>query len=135
MYIADCKFCQDSLSSHPREPIVTKPRPSRPFQEVAIDFAYYGGQHFLVVVDCLTDWPNVFPMGRDLFSRTAAPDVVWSDGGPQLTSIILTHQHQESSSISRIGRRLTRLERRGAGVGGGPWCCCTGGTSAGTAGA
>jgi hypothetical protein len=31
MYIADCKLCQDSLPSHPRE-IVTKPYPSRPFQ-------------------------------------------------------------------------------------------------------
>ena len=100
MYIADCKLCQDSLPSHPHEPIVTKPRLSRPFQQakVAMDFAYYGGQYFLVVVDCLTDWPHFFPMGsdttsaatikvmRELFCCTAAPDVVWSDGGPQLTS-------------------------------------------------
>ena len=27
-YIADCKLCQDSLPSHPREPIITKPRPA-----------------------------------------------------------------------------------------------------------
>ncbi len=98
MYVADCKLCQDSLPSHPREPIVSKPRPSRPFQQIAMDFAYYGGQYFLVVVDCCTDWPHIFPMGsdttsshtinvvRDLFCRTAAPDVVWSDGGPQFTS-------------------------------------------------
>ena len=97
-HIADCKFCQDSLSSHPREPIISKPRPSRPFQQIAADFAYHGGQYFLVVVDCLTDWPHVFQMGtnttsthtikviRDLFCRTASPDILWSDGGPQLTS-------------------------------------------------
>ena len=97
-YIADCKLCQDSLPSHPREPIVTKPRPSRPFQQMAMDFAYHACQYFLVVVDCLTDWPLICPMGtnttssctinvlRGLFCRTAAPDIVWSDGGPQFTS-------------------------------------------------
>ena len=97
-YVANCKLCQDSLPSHPREPIVTKPRPSRPFQEIAMDFAYHGGKYFLVVVDCLTDWPHICPMGsnttssctinvmRGLFCRTAAPDVIWSDGGPQFTS-------------------------------------------------
>ena len=96
--VTQCKLCQDSLPSHPREPIITKPRPSRPFQHLAMDFAYYGGQHFLVAVDCLTDWPHIFQMGsnttsshtinvvRDLFCRTAAPDVIWSDGGPQFTS-------------------------------------------------
>jgi hypothetical protein len=65
---------------------------------MAMDFAYHGGQYFLIVVDCLTDWPHICPMGstttssctikvlRGLFCRTAAPDIIWSDGGPQFTS-------------------------------------------------
>ena len=39
--ISDCKLCQDSLPSHPSEPIITKPRPVRLFQQVAMDFAYH----------------------------------------------------------------------------------------------
>ncbi len=97
-YIANCKFCQDSLPSHCREPIITKLRPSQPFQQLAMDFAYHAGHYFLVIVDCLTDWPHICPMGngttashvidvlRDFFCCTSAPDIVWSDGGPQFTS-------------------------------------------------
>ena len=81
-----------------REPIVSKPHPSHPFAEIAIDFCYYGGHCYLVIMDCYTDWPTVAPMGksvnaaaltmvlRELFSRTAVPDLFWSDGGPQFTS-------------------------------------------------
>ena len=49
------------------------------------------------MVDCKTDWPDIIEMGkdttasklisvRDHFCRTAAPDLLWSDGGPQFTS-------------------------------------------------
>ena len=93
-----CKQCQDTLSSQPREPLITKPRPSRPFQELAIDFCSYGGHQFLIIVDCFTDWPEIIHMGKntttshlitallDVFCRTGAPDVIWSDQGPQFTS-------------------------------------------------
>ena len=96
--VEGCKLCQDHLPSHPREPIISKPRPQRPFQEVAMDFAYFAGHNFLITVDCCTDWPEIIQMGKDmtakktieatrnLFCRTAAPDVLWSDGGPQFTS-------------------------------------------------
>ena len=99
MTTLDCKFCQDSLLSHYHEPIVTKSCPSRPFQQLAMDFAYHAGHYFLVIVDCLTDWPHIFPMGtvttashvievlRDLFCCTSAPDMAWSDGSPQFTYI------------------------------------------------
>ena len=96
--VEGCKLCQDHLPSHPREPIISKPRPQWPFQEVAMDFAYFAGHNFLITVDCCTDWPEIIQMGKDmtakktieatrnLFCRTAAPDVLWSDGGPQFTS-------------------------------------------------
>ena len=56
------------------------------------------GRHFLIMVDCYTDWPSVcFMHGnttaravvtviREYFSRTAVPDILWSDGGPLFTS-------------------------------------------------
>ena len=48
-------------------------------------------------MDCFTDWPDIVEMRntesesvirelRKMFCRTAAPDVLWTDGGPQFTS-------------------------------------------------
>ena len=97
-YISNCKLFQDSLPSRQSELIITKPHPVRPFQQVGMDWAYRGGQYFLIVVDCYPDWPHIFLMGSDitsrntikavldLFCRTTAPDVIWSDGGSQFTS-------------------------------------------------
>ena len=96
--ILSCKQCQDSLPSHCKEPLIMKPRPSKPFQEIATDFCSYAGHNFLVIVDCYTDWPDIIHMGRNTttphlittllkaFCRTGAPDIVWSDQGPQFTS-------------------------------------------------
>ena len=55
------------------------------------------------MVDCYADWPSIQLMNqnptthsltsalRDYFARTAVPDVLWSDGGPQFRS----HQFAE----------------------------------------
>ena len=96
--IHSCKHCQERLPSNPKEQLVLKPRPDRPFQEIAIDFCSYGGHDFLIIVDCFTDWPEIVHMGRNTttprllialrqaFCRSGAPDIVWSDQGPQFTS-------------------------------------------------
>ena len=100
-FVQGCKHCQDRLPSHPKEPITMKSSPDRPFQQVAADFASYGGREFLITVDCKTDWPDVIEMSkgtsarklidalRNQFCRTAVPDLLWSDGGTQFTSSAL----------------------------------------------
>ena len=96
--ILSCQHCQDHLPSHPKEPIVQKPRPERPFQEIAIDLCSHAGHTYLIIVDYYTDWPAVITLHpntttytvisalRQSFCHTAIPDTVWSDGGPQFTS-------------------------------------------------
>lgn len=96
--ILTCKQCQDSLPSHPPEPMISKQQPSQPLREIAIGFWSYGGQQFLVIVDCYTDWPEIIHMGKDtttscftialltIFSRDGAQDIIWSDQGPQFMS-------------------------------------------------
>ena len=37
----------------------------RPFQQIAADFASYGGKQFLILVDCKTDWPDIIEVGKD----------------------------------------------------------------------
>ena len=96
-FVRGCRHCQERLASLPPEPMILKPRPSRPFQEIAADFASHAGKEYLIVVDCFTDWPEILPMLntrtedtikrlRGLFCRTAVPDTLWTDGGPQFTS-------------------------------------------------
>lgn len=75
-----------------------KSRPSRPFQEIVVDFCSYAGHEFLVIVDCYTDWPDIIHMGHNTttprlittllkaFCCTGAPDIDWSDQGPHFTS-------------------------------------------------
>ena len=58
----------------------------------------YEGQQFLVIIDCYTDWPQIIQMGKntttshlitallDAFIRIGAPDIVWSNQGPQFMS-------------------------------------------------
>ena len=96
--VSSCRQCQDYLPSNAKEPIIFKARPTRPFQEVAADLCYHAGRHYLIIIDCYSDWPTIAPMGTDvtslnvvsafraLFSQTAVPDVLWSDGGPQFTA-------------------------------------------------
>ena len=81
-----CKQCQDLLPSNTREPIVSKPTPTRPFQEIAGDFCSYAAQSYLILVDCYSDWPDIIPMGhnttmthltkviRQSFCRTGVPN-------------------------------------------------------------
>ena len=83
------------LPSNNKEPIISKPKPERPFQEVAADICSYAAQDYLILVDCYCDWPDIIPMGhnttthhltkvlRQSFCRTGVPDVLWSDQGPQ----------------------------------------------------
>ena len=97
-FVQGCRFYQDHLPSNGKEPLISKPIPDRPFQQIAVDFGYYGGRQFLIIVDCMTNWPDIIDMGkdtttpklvaalRDHFCSTAVPDVLWSDGGPQFTS-------------------------------------------------
>ena len=96
--VSACNQCQNYLPSNVKEPIILKPKPAYPFQEIAADFCHHAGRNYLIIIDCYSDWPTIIPMGcntttshlitavRTLFSQTAVPDVFWSDGGPQFTA-------------------------------------------------
>ena len=53
-------------------PILESPsqarQPSHPFQEITVNFCCYGGQTYLIIVDCFTDWPDIIPMGHNTTS-------------------------------------------------------------------
>ena len=112
--ILTCQQCQDHLPSNTKEPIILKERPLRPFQEIAIDLCSYAGHDYLITVDCYTDWPDIIPMKSNTttpqitmalqqgFCRTAIPDVIWSDGGPQFTSSKFNQFSQQWGFLHKI---------------------------------
>ena len=97
-FVQGCRHCQDHLPSQTKGPILFKSPPQRPYHQIAIDFASFGGRNFLIIVDCKTDWPDIIEVGKDMkatkpsaslrdhFCRTAVPEFMWSNGGPQFTS-------------------------------------------------
>ena len=92
-----CQQYQDHLPSNPKEPIIQKAIPERPFQEIAVDLCSHAGCIYLIIVDCFTDWPAITSLDHGTnalqvssaicqsFCRTAIPDMVWSDGAPSLS--------------------------------------------------
>jgi len=83
---------------NPNEPLIMRPTPEHPFQEIAADFAFFGARKFLVIVNRMTDWIEIIDMGRDttaarvvavvrtVFARTAVPDMFYSDGEKNFNS-------------------------------------------------
>ena len=95
--MSSCRQCQDHFPSNIKQPIIIKPNPTHPFQEITADFCVHAGKN-LIIIDCYLDWPTIIPMGNNitpshlitalttLFDQTAVPVVFWSDGGPQFTA-------------------------------------------------
>ena len=87
---------QERRPQNPKVSLTKKPE--RPFQEITLDFCQKNGLKFLIAVDHMTNWPEVWhlPGGtnadkltntvRDLFRRTATPDVLWCGQGAQFKS-------------------------------------------------
>ena len=93
-----CQPCQRELPSLPKETLRTHEPSNRPFQHLCADFCQHAGQYFLVTVDPLSGWLTVCPVGRHasastltrelrgIFCLAGAPEVLWSDNGPQFSS-------------------------------------------------
>ena len=71
--------------------------PESPWQRIHIDFAELDKQHYLVVVDAHSKWPEIFPMNstnasatmavmNSLSGRYGSPAQVVSDNGPPFSS-------------------------------------------------
>ncbi|XP_045126112.1 uncharacterized protein K02A2.6-like isoform X2 [Portunus trituberculatus] len=93
-----CHACQEVLPSQQKEPLISDPLPSRPFEDVSADLFTHAGKDYLIYADRLSGWPCVAEYGREASSRTTTkllcrifrdvgvPVRLRSDGGPQFTS-------------------------------------------------
>lgn len=92
---SSCKSCQKLPTKHTLQSWKT---PSSIWERVHIDYAGpENGTYYLVVVDALSKWPEVFStksitaestikLLRECFSRHGSPEILVSDNGSQFTS-------------------------------------------------
>ena len=96
--IGNCQTCLEVRSrSHQKEPLIPHERPQRPWAKVGINLFALGRWHYLVTVDC---WSNYFVLDkleetdshsiirclRRHFASHGIPDEVVTDNGPQFIS-------------------------------------------------
>ena len=55
-----CDKCMQHRPSLPQEPLISDPPPANPFEEVSADLFEYGGFYFLVMVDRLSGWWDIY---------------------------------------------------------------------------
>ena len=97
-YIKSCPQCVKSYVP-PKEPLITSPLPSRPWQKAAADLFELNKAHYnyLIVVDYFSRYPEVTKLTsttsdkvinvlKSIFARHGIPSVLVTDNGPQFSS-------------------------------------------------
>ena len=95
--IAGCDVCACYRHQQCKEPQSSTPSPQLPWERVAVDLFEWQGEHFLLVVDYYSRFPevrklssirstNVIQALRAIFSCHGIPADVFSDNGPQFAS-------------------------------------------------
>lgn len=96
--VRTCQRCASAAKAPVKSTLASWPIPSKPWSRLHMDYAGpFQGHNFLIVVDALTKWPEVFIMAsttssatikqlRELFARFGAPECIVSDNGTQFVS-------------------------------------------------
>ena len=91
-----CPTCM-RLSPPVREPMIPSPLPTYPWEKVATDLFEFQGQHYLLLVDYFSQYPEVIRLTsttsasvisamKSVFARHGIPSTIVSDNGPQYDS-------------------------------------------------
>ncbi len=88
--IQNCSVCAKSYSPRP-EPLIVTQLPEYRWQVVGTDLFELDGQHYLLIVDYFSRYPEVLALqsttstATSVFSRHGVPEVLRSDNGPQFS--------------------------------------------------
>ena len=95
-YIKNCSQCVKSYVP-PKEPLITSPLPTRPWQKLAADLFELNKSHYLIIVDYFSRYPEVIKLTsttsvsiinvlKSIFARHGIPSTLITDNGPQFSS-------------------------------------------------
>lgn len=110
--VKTCSICQKTRKSAPLAPLHTWTWPKHSWQRIHLDFAYFEGKEFLIVVDSFSKWIEVFYMPtttskctidklRHCFATFGLASTVVTDGGPQFKSVEFK-EFLESNGVHHI---------------------------------
>ena len=93
VYVKNCSHCQKRYVP-PKEPLISSTLPSRPWDRVAADLFELNNNHYIVIVDYFSRYPEVCQLKsttsvsvvKTLKARHGVPSVLFSDNGPQFNS-------------------------------------------------
>ncbi|KAF8563136.1 hypothetical protein P879_11881 [Paragonimus westermani] len=96
-FVSTCMVCEQYGIRQPKEPMVCRSVPKRPWQHVAVDLFSHADKSYLLLVDYFSDLFEIEKlsatsaeeiMGRlkAQFARYGSPECVRSDGGPQFSA-------------------------------------------------
>ena len=96
VYVKNCSHCQKRYVP-PKEPLISSTLPSRPWDRVAADLFELNNNHYIVIVDYFSRYPEVCQLKsttsvsvvktlKAIFARHGVPSVLFSDNGPQYNS-------------------------------------------------
>ena len=92
-FVENCRECA-RVARPRREPLLPTPLPDYPWQVVASDLFELKGEHYLLVVDYFSRYPeviklssttssNIIALLKTIFARHGIPEVLRTDNGPQ----------------------------------------------------
>ena len=96
-YVSKCQVCNTYHQGQQREPTISHPVPSRPWQILAVDLLELQGQDYLVTTDYYSNFfevdklvsktsKEVIDKLKPHMARHGIPDKIVSDNGPQFSS-------------------------------------------------
>jgi hypothetical protein len=92
--VQSCSVCHKFWSKQQKEPLQQNEVPQEPRQKVGADLYQMAGQHFLVVVDYTSNYPEIARLENQtasctikhmkaIIARHGAPKTVCTDNGPR----------------------------------------------------
>ena len=96
-HVSRCSVCNSTKAHQQKEPLMSYPTPTVPWETVGVDLFQWNGTHYVAIGDSYSTWFDFFPLPalssysviqilKRQFSTHGIPQMLISDNGPQFSS-------------------------------------------------